>query len=233
MPLAEQFKQCFEAQFREKPHPTVKLYDMKPVRIDIGKSAHARQLQGVSETYVRWYLGEYLPDISRVVYIDTDTIVQEDITKFFTMNISDNIIAAKYANYPLGKNYAESLQAVPVDLRNESVIQAGILLMDLDKWRSQNVLDALEQKSREIVAINNGSVDDQLVLSIVFHTQFGAAFFDERWNNEGPGFLGSCDWTVQEAAVLHWSGPFKAWDFPSWYPCRTFKMYKPTVACSA
>jgi hypothetical protein len=233
-PLAEKFIQCFQKQFKGGESPTIHLYDLRPVRIDIGKSNHAGHLQGVSETYVRWYLGEYLANVSRVIYLDTDTIVQDDLTNFYGIDLEDQqIIAAKHAFYTLGENYKESIDVIPYTIRNASVIQAGILLMDLDRWRDEKVLDVLETTANWVRQANHGAVDDQLVLSLVFNTKFKSKPLDYRWNNEAPGFLGPCDVTVREAAILHWTGPFKAWNYPHSYQCHSFLRHTPMVECPA
>jgi hypothetical protein len=231
--LAAKFVQCFAAQFRGEEHPTVHLYGMQPVRAEIGHQKHALHLEGCTETYVRWYLGEYLTNVSRVIYIDTDTIVQDDLTQLYNMDLKDNIIAAKFADYTLSSNYPESLDAINSTIHNSSIIQAGVLLMDLDRWRSNKVLEVLENTTRELVEINNGVVDDQLALTIVFHQNFKATDFTERWNNEGPGYMHGCLFTVEMAGILHWSGSMKAWDYPPWYPCSPFTQNKPKVACPA
>merc|ERR1719401_1064910 len=103
--------------------------------------------------------------------------------------------------------------------------------MDLDKWRKEKVLDILEETADAVRTANHGAVDDQLVLSLVFNSNFTAKPLDQRWNNEAPGFLGPCEVTVKEAGILHWTGPFKAWNYPHSYRCRSFLRYIPTVEC--
>ena len=43
-------------------------------------------------TYYRLLLAELLPDLNRIIYIDGDTLVYQDLTEMFNLVMGDNIV---------------------------------------------------------------------------------------------------------------------------------------------
>ena len=96
--------------------------------------------------YFRLSLGELLPNLNRIIYLDSDVIVYNDLTNLFNINFNGYMILSRKA--PKGMEIDELMK-----------INSGILLLNLKKMRDTN----FEQKIIKI--INEGfvsSVQDQV-----------------------------------------------------------------------
>merc|ERR1712176_480443 len=84
---------------------------------------------------------------------------------------------------------------------------AGVLLYNLEKWRSGSLTRALERWSQVL----QGFFGTQLAMCMEFVGKFDEMHWS--WNVEGLGIEAShlpqrC---IDGARVLHWSGPHKPW----------------------
>lgn len=79
------------------------------------------------EAYFRFSLGELLPNLNKIIYLDSDTIVFKDLTKFYNLNFNGKII--------LG-------QVTGCNKKNKNhiyCINSGILLLNLKGMRNNNI----------------------------------------------------------------------------------------------
>ena len=90
--------------------------------------------------YWRLFLPQLLPSATKVVYLDCDTIICDDIGKLFDLDISEYFIggckdiAVDLCNFGDFKFAKETL--ANLDYKDYSrYINSGILLMNLEKWR--------------------------------------------------------------------------------------------------
>jgi lipopolysaccharide biosynthesis glycosyltransferase len=87
-----------------------------------------------------WYrlaLCDVLPaDIHRVLYLDADTVVVENLSHLFQMDMENKSIAAVI------DDYASSGRATRLGYEeSKGYVCAGIMLMNLDYWRQHNLSD--------------------------------------------------------------------------------------------
>ena len=85
-------------------------------------------------SYARLFVGEMLPsDVDRVLYMDCDMLVLEDISELWNTNLDDNLIGAVQDQVS-----RKSKTAIGLDL-SDNYFNAGLLLIDLKKWRDENM----------------------------------------------------------------------------------------------
>lgn len=112
-----------------------------------------RDLQGVTlwggslSTYARLFLARLIKK-DKVLYIDGDTVVVDDLSSLFTLDISKYYMAC--VQDTAGPKYREE---VGIDYHNK-YINAGVALLNLKKWREEN----LEKKFLSFIHEFNGSV---------------------------------------------------------------------------
>lgn len=161
--------------------------------------------------FARLYLDHYLPEGNkRALWLDVDTIVQGDIGALFSLPMQHSVAAVRkfnrtmftYLNTTMGLEHAMALP----NARNKILFNAGVLLIDLDRWRTEQVARKLE----DIAAtwkVPHGSAD-QLLLNMHFQGNFD--ILDTRWN---IGVMYQNDSTSQlnAAKILHWNGHRKPW----------------------
>lgn len=129
----------------------------------------------------------------KVIYLDVDTIVQDDISKLWNTPLDDYTIGAvqdysgtvdcRWAGIP---NYKELGLAGDTKYFN-----SGVLLINPKKWRTENVttqvIDTLVKYKQHVV------MPDQYGLNVVFANQWKE--LDPKWNwfankeNENPSLI--------------------------------------------
>ena len=110
------------------------------------------------ETYFRFSLGELIPHLNKIIYLDNDVIVFKDLTNLYNMNFNGKMILGQPTNtYNISKTIFYR-------------INAGIMLLNLEKMREKNV----EKKILNI--INKGQkydFHDQSLINIYFKEYIG------------------------------------------------------------
>ena len=113
-------------------------------------------------SYGRLFIGSMLPeDVSRCLYLDCDMIICDCIDELWNRDMRGCTIAA--VQDTVSRETKESIGAHC----GEKYFNAGLLLIDLNKWRSTDV----EQACLDFIAQHQGSVThhDQGVLNGLFH----------------------------------------------------------------
>lgn len=113
-------------------------------------------------SYGRLFIGSMLPkDVSRCLYLDCDMIICGSIDELWNWDMSGCTIAAVQDTVS-----PETKESIGVPCR-EKYFNAGLLLIDLNKWRSTDE----EQACLDFIAQHQGRVThhDQGVLNGLFH----------------------------------------------------------------
>lgn len=83
--------------------------------------------------YYRLFFPLLVPEsLSRLLYVDTDTVIVGDIHTLFTEDLSGFPLGAVY------DNYVKTQPLIGVEKEGE-YFNSGVLLMDLKRWREQNI----------------------------------------------------------------------------------------------
>ncbi|MFP5080274.1 glycosyltransferase family 8 protein [Pedobacter sp. JCM 36344] len=145
-------------------------------------------------TYLRVFAPNVVGlDVHKLLYIDVDIILQDDISKLWNMSTGEHVIGAiqdiaKTVDCEWGglPNYKE----LGLDPKTK-YFNAGVLLINTDKWREQNIsaeiIGALI-KYKETVQLG-----DQYGLNVVFAQKWQE--LDQKWNwfasweNENPSLV--------------------------------------------
>lgn len=113
-------------------------------------------------SYARLFVSSILPsDINKVLYFDCDTVIVDKIDELWNVNTEDYYVCGV-------ADTVSSATKLDVGInKNESYINAGMLLINLKKWRE----DDIEDKFIEFIKKHNGSVThhDQGVINGVLH----------------------------------------------------------------
>jgi len=92
-------------------------------------------------TYWRLGLPDYLPDASRVLYLDCDVIVRRDLGELWSAALGDRLLAAAR------DAFAHENKKMAVEFGGD-YFNAGVLLLNLKQWRKQS----LARKVMKIIA---------------------------------------------------------------------------------
>ncbi len=133
--------------------------------------------------YMRLFIPYFVPNtIDKVLYLDVDMIVQNDVSILFDTDLSNHVLAAVLDpriitfNNNWGGVFNYEALGIAGDTR---YFNTGILLMNTAKWRAENVTE------RIISCIENNkkfaNYPDQYGLNVVLANQW--LELDPRWNH--------------------------------------------------
>lgn len=157
-------------------------------------------------TYFRLFIPNLYPQYSKVLYLDSDIVILDDIAKLYNIDMGDNLVAAASDDViqfnKVFQEYAELVVGV-ADYRK--YFNAGILVMNLDelrKFKFQEKFIYLLDKIRFSVA------QDQDYLNRLCKGR--VKFFDRVWNRmpmPDPKIKAS------DVKLVHYNLAFKPWHF--------------------
>ncbi len=165
-----------------------------------------------SETYYRLFIPNLFPQYDKVLYLDSDVIVCEDLTELYNTDI-DNLYAGVVSVYKYffknvlnlndDKIISEEYLANKLNILNKTYFNAGILLLNLSEMRKDNI----QEKSFEFLFKNYPLLyQDQDILNSLFNNK--VKFLDRKYNVYYRHYLHNSPTTI-----LHFAGPQKPWNF--------------------
>ncbi|KAI4365706.1 hypothetical protein MLD38_021670 [Melastoma candidum] len=200
-------------------------------------STSVRQALEQPLNYARNYLADLLePCIGRVIYLDSDLIVVDDISKLWQTDMGTRTIGApeychaNFTKYFTGSFWSNKRLSGTFSGRQPCYFNTGVMVIDLVKWRRVGYTKRIEkwmeiQKRERIYEL--GSLPPFLLV-------FGGhvAPIEHRWNQHGLGgdnVRGSCrDLHPGPVSLLHWSGSGKPWiRLDSKRPCPLDALWAP------
>ena len=162
--------------------------------------------------YYRLELAERLPDVSRVIYLDCDVVVLDDIEKLWTVDLRGK---------PLGGiGDRAGLQEVRRCYADGGIMfNSGVMALDLELWRRENHTEKLAAFWKENHSWMHFA--DQGLLNAYFRNAY--TLLPQRWNiinsvYRNPVVLGMyTEEEVREAirnpGIVHFTGHHKPWKF--------------------
>ncbi|GKT03244.1 glycosyltransferase family 8 protein [Furfurilactobacillus entadae] len=172
-----------------------------------------------SEMYFRLLAGDFLPDdVSRIIYLDPDTLIINDLSPLWTFDLGDAMMAAA--------SHTGLLDAVtPINnlrLNTEGkYYNTGVLLMDLNKTRQIIQASAIQQTIETYH--DQLLLPDQDVLNHLYHSHI-VEIPEEIWNYDTRQFMTyqirsmgehTLAWVMQQTVILHFAGSPKPWEAKS------------------
>lgn len=98
-------------------------------------------------TYCRLKIADYLSILDKVLYLDIDIFVNQDLTELWNTNLENNAIAACYD--PFIETHKPEYKATIGLEHSHYYINAGVLLINIEKWKSIDVIKrAIEYLSK-------------------------------------------------------------------------------------
>ncbi|KAI3800980.1 hypothetical protein L1987_29080 [Smallanthus sonchifolius] len=219
------------------PYLRFKIYkfDSKKVRGKISKSIRHALDQPLN--YARVYLADILPmNVSRVIYLDSDIVMVDDVEKLWRVNLEGKVLAApEYCKANFKRYFTNDFWMNPTlsrtfTGRNPCYFNTGVMVVDVQKWREIGYSYKVEewmavQKQKRIYHL--GSLPPFL---LVFAGIIKG--IDHRWNQHGLGgdnIQGRCrSLHPGPISLLHWSGKGKPWlRLDSRKPCTVDHLWAP------
>lgn len=192
------------------------------------------------ETYYRLVLPELLQEYEKIIYLDSDMIVKEDVAELYETDISEYLIAAAldadtaglYNGYePNKKEYTDKI----LKLKNPyNYFQAGTLVFNLKKFRDTYTTKEI----LEYAVSYNWQLLDQDILNVLCEGK--VKYIDMSWNvmvdmekrrikdiiKLAPHWLNDLYMNARNhPKIIHYAGPEKPWLCPEMDMADDFWQY--------
>ena len=207
----------------------------------------------VSEaTYYRFYIQKIFRDFSKVLYLDSDLIILDDIGCLFTeesteplsacMDVRENMAYALELKVSANVNWKTYLNQ-KLNLKEGEYFQAGVLLFNMERLKN---MDLYRECKSALGIIKKPILSDQDVLNKVFKGR--VRFLDPSWNVEWqiPLEFGNLERTLpvryyeiyrnvyESPKIVHYASSLKPWFLPDaplsyfWWKEAKFTNYYPS-----
>lgn len=183
-----------------------------------------------AETYYRLFSEKIFNNYSKVLYIDVDTIILDDISKLYHENIDNYLVAAtkNYSSFRIAHNNifwrSEKFNNYLKDKLHidnpYKYFQAGVLLLNINKLKAINFSQKAIKKLQEI---KKPILVDQDIFNAVCYKK--VKFINQSWNWEWINRIDKeylvLDQYINEAQkafsnlkIIHYDGKEKVWKNP-------------------
>ena len=160
-------------------------------------------------TYYRLFIADMFPSLDKVIYIDSDTVVQGDISELYMHELGENLVGACHEQAMVQVDEYGTYVEKNIGIDRNSFFNAGVLLINCRLFREEDVLG----KFMELLHIYNFVVtQDEDYLNVICKDR--VLWLDQRWNTE---MLGDIPYPPEEFKIIHYIMVSKPWHY---HDCR-------------
>ena len=182
------------------------------------------------QTYYRYIIPKVKPDLDKCFYFDCDIVVEDSLADFWNINLKDNYAAVVEELY---KGATEDAEDLNVDVE----FNAGIMLINLKKWKKENICNILFKNTDYLIKQNKIKLQDQAVLNYTFKNK--VLFVSPKYNLQCNAFYDGKHekYTEEEMwfsrkypTIIHYNSCKKPWNGDTHHPYwnKYFKYLKLT-----
>ena len=179
-------------------------------------------------TLYRFFIPELLPELDKIIYLDSDIVVKLDIAELWNIDMEDNCLCAardvlSYDEFtktlPHYMTFRFKLLKIPV----EKYVNSGVMLMSLNKIRERgnllnNYINWMQRNAHAVVGVNQEAFNAIFIDSIKIIDQKFCYFNYLKEDIDLSGHIihyigGPKPWSVfpfNKADRLYWSTLFKS-----------------------
>lgn len=184
-------------------HVSIKFVNVKRALKKIRKELPLRDYYSKT-TYYRMFIANMFPFLDKVIYIDSDTIVNCDIAQLYSINLANNYVGACHEQVMVQTdvygNYVEKV--LGIDRNN--YFNAGVLLINCNAFRKNKVLS----KFISLLNVYNFVVtQDEDYLNVLCHNK--VLWLDDGWNVEVYGNIN----VEEDIKIIHYIMVAKPWHY--------------------
>ena len=156
-------------------------------------------------TYYRMFIAEMFPEIDKAIYIDSDTIVQGDISKMYATDIKNYDLAACHEQAMVQEDVYGTYVEKCLGLDRNRFFNAGVLLINCKSFRENKILDRFVK----LLGVYDCRVtQDEDYLNILCADR--VLFLPQTWNSEVFGKMLD---TPENCNIIHYIMVAKPWHF--------------------
>ena len=175
-----------------------------------------------------------IPDVlqhhEKAVYLDSDIIVNADVSDLFNIDIGNSILGAVRGYYNRDDDFMYPHITKTLGISEDSFFNAGVLIINISEFKNNGVA----KKCFSLLATRQDLYFmDQCALNIACEGK--VHFLPSRWNHEWLYLFGANNAslpssreefeTCPDPAIIHYDGIEKPWDYPEQFLSDRFWAY--------
>ncbi len=168
--------------------------DVSSIKIDIPRKRTLPDL-----TYCRVFIADILKDIEKILYLDCDVIVKDNLLPLWQTDLTNYYFAA------VEDHCSESILKKHKLSHKKHYFNSGVLLMNLKKWREGNAINKIISfVKKPYVTLK---FHDQDILNFSFDDE-DILFIDKKWNFQQYFYKKD----FPKCAIIHYISAHKPWN---------------------
>lgn len=156
------------------------------------------------QTYYRYLIPDLVPDLDKALYLDSDLIVNKNLSELWNTNINDFYTAGVKDTYIEKIKYKEKIKFSTEDL----YVNAGVLLLNLKKIREDNKIKELFENTKKFENIIE--YQDQDIINITFKNKIKE--ISKNYNYTFCDCLENELDYIKNVTIIHFTGHKKPWN---------------------
>jgi len=172
-------------------------------------------------TYFRFLIPEILNDCDKCIYLDSDVIVRHTLEEFWNTNI-DYVACAVIGD----QNADNVLEGNRLRIENLHYFNAGVLLMNLNYWRKNNLctklITELTDHKDEYIYNDQDAMNALLYQNVVFvsfkYNFQNGLYFKNRFVSYK--YWGDIDESMSDPVIIHYCYAIKPWHTNCEHPAK-------------
>ena len=197
-----------ESQARVKQMETancsIHFVDVSDELKKVGKKLSLRDYY-TATTYYRIFIPELFPEYDKVLYIDSDTVVREDIAKLYEYELGKNYIGAVRDQIVVQVDLYGDYTEMVLGISRGAYFNAGVVLINCELFRKKHMLKQFIDLLGTYTFV---VAQDQDYLNILCKDK--VLWLDPRWNAQMPGVLA---FDEDKAKLVHYNLAAKPWHY--------------------
>ena len=200
-----------------------KVYPLE-IKIHLYDDTKLKHLNALNENHLAYYrllLAKFIKG-RKVLYLDVDMLVLKDLREIFNIDLEDKICGA-VLDYKANRILNPKNKELPVLKLSKDYFNSGLLLIDLEKWRAQNI----ESRLMEILDKYDCHEHDQSTLNAILKNKVkilplswntlvyyyaNAKTYDETKNFNLFYTRKALNQALKDPHILHYYLNFKPWN---------------------
>ena len=174
----------------------------------IGKNLPLRDYYSKT-TYYRFFVSELFPQYNKSIYIDSDTIVVDDINKVYDEDVENYFIGACHEQAMVQNDVFGGYVEKVLGIDRNNYFNAGFLLINCKAFREEKVF---EQFIELLDFYNFVVTQDQDYLNVICQNK--VKWLEQGWNTEVFGVIPVEEKNIK---IIHYIMVSKPWHY---YDCR-------------
>ena len=193
-----------QAMELEKPGFSIVFTDVSDRLAAVTKDLPVRDYYSKA-TYFRLFIADMFPELDKALYIDSDTVIQGNISELYLTELGDYWLGACHEQAMVQADHYGTYAENVVGVSRYNFFNAGVLLINCARSRESGLLKKFAERLAEYDFV---VTQDEDYLNLICKDHI--LWLDQRWNTE---VYCEFDYPIEEAKIIHYIMTSKPWHY--------------------